>query len=171
MSGGGAARRLLPAVVAVGVLALAAAAAFAMASRVAGTAPRAVPLLVALGAGALGLAVALALTAWVFARGLAAGYRTAAGPTPTPPPRARRRPRFAVVGPVLLLAVLGTFGLRWVRYVTNADTPFDAVGIGLNARVPEPLRRWGCARLAATFGASTPPPPGCGAAGDPNRWR
>lgn len=168
---GVAVRRLMPVAVALGALALAGAAAFAGAIHLAGTgtASRAVPLLLALGGGALGLALALAVTAWVFARGLAAGHRTAAGSALLP--RSRRRLRFAVIGPVLLLAVLGIFGLRWYRYVTNAETPFDEVGIDLNARVPEPLRRWGCGRLEASFGAGTPPPRGCGAPGDPRRWR
>lgn len=131
-----------------------------------------VPLLLSLGGGALGLAVALVLTALVLSRGIAAG-RAATGGGGVPPRTgpARRGPRFAVIGPVLLLAILGTFGVRWYAYVTNTGSPFDEVGIGLNARVPEPLRAWGCGRLKATFADRTLPPQGCGTRGDPARWR
>lgn len=133
---------------------------------------RIVPLLLALGGGALGLAVALVLTAFILSRGIAAGRAaTGEGNVPLRTGPARRRVRFAVIGPVLLLVVLGTFGVRWYAYVTNTGSPFDEVGIGLNARVPEPLRAWGCGRLKATFGGSTPPPLGSGARGDPGRWR
>ncbi len=164
-------RRWLPVAVAVAVLVAVAVAAFAAAAGIADrpgavVEARGVPLLIALGGGALGLAAALVLTARVFARGLAAGY---GGAVPTP--RVRRRLRFAVVGPALLLAVLGSLGVRWYGYVTGSDTPFDEVGVDLNARVPGPLRRWGCDRLKARFAARTPPPSGCGSDDDPARWR
>lgn len=54
--------------------------------------------------------------------------------------------------------ILGaTIGWRWYGYVSNTVSPYDEVGIGLNSRMPLPLRKWGCDRLQATFGAVLPP--------------
>jgi len=67
---------------------------------------------------------------------------------------------------LLVAAVAGvaTIGGRWWIYVTNTSDPLDEVGIELNSRMPEPLRKWGCAQLKANFHAQLPPY-GCAATG------
>ncbi|MCM5556990.1 YdgA family protein [Pleomorphomonas sp. JP5] len=58
---------------------------------------------------------------------------------------------------VIVIASAVTLGWRWYSYVSNTDGPYDEVGIELNSRMPLPLRKWGCDRLKATFGAVLPP--------------
>ncbi len=58
---------------------------------------------------------------------------------------------------VIVIASAVTLGWRWYSYVSNTDSPYDEVGIELNSRMPLPLRKWGCDRLKATFGAVLPP--------------
>jgi len=67
---------------------------------------------------------------------------------------------------IVVLAIAMVGGFRWYRYVTNTESPYDEVGIELNSRLPQPMRKWGCDRLHATFGDMLPPY-GCqsGAAG------
>lgn len=68
---------------------------------------------------------------------------------------------------VLLVAaasVVAIIGGRWWIYVTNTSDPLDEVGIELNSRMPEPLRKWGCAQLKANF-RDRLPPYGCAATG------
>ena len=60
-------------------------------------------------------------------------------------------------------------GGRYYKYVTNARTPFDEVGISLNALVPGPVRDWGCGKLKQTFEGKTAPPHGC--SGPSGEWR
>ncbi|WP_275789599.1 hypothetical protein [Pararhizobium gei] len=63
-----------------------------------------------------------------------------------------------------VFAVVAVIGGRWLIYVTNTSDPLDEVGIELNSRMPEPLRKWGCARLKSNF-ANRLPPYGCMAVG------
>jgi hypothetical protein len=65
---------------------------------------------------------------------------------------------------VAVVAVVGVIGGRWWIYVTNTSDPLDEVGIELNSRMPEPLRKWGCAKLKANFHDRLPPY-GCAAIG------
>lgn len=68
-----------------------------------------------------------------------------------------------VLAPALLL------GFQWHRYVTNKETPYDEIGIALNSRMPEPIRKWGCDRLKASFPNSLPPY-GCQNPETPTSW-
>ncbi len=65
---------------------------------------------------------------------------------------------------VAVVAVVGIIGGRWLLYVTNTSDPLDEVGIELNSRMPEPLRKWGCAQLKTNF-ENRLPPFGCAAVG------
>ncbi len=123
--------------------------------------PRLVSLLVVLGGGAILYAMVLLVTERVFSIGQA----RIAGSSARPPQR--RRTRLVRTGSLLLLALGVAVAVRWTFYVNNQVTPFDEVGIALNTHAPEPLRRWGCARLKATFGATTVAPMGCGRGGTP----
>lgn len=69
---------------------------------------------------------------------------------------------------VIVLAVV--IGFRWYRYVTNAESPYDEVGIELNSRMPGPINKWGCVTLHATFGGALPPY-GCQDSADARKWR
>ena len=74
----------------------------------------------------------------------------------------RRRSRAGLVTLLLIVpVVLGAVFLgNWTWYVTRGSTPYDEVGIELNSRMPEEMRRWGCARIAERF-PRTLPPHGC----------
>lgn len=69
---------------------------------------------------------------------------------------------------IIVIAVAVTGGYRWYRYIGNTDSPYDEVGIGINSRLPQPLRKWGCDKLHATFG-NVLPPYGCQAEGSEGR--
>ena len=69
----------------------------------------------------------------------------------------------------IVLAVVVLTGVRWYRYVSNTDSPYDEIGITLNNAMPGPINSWGCAKLKTTF-ASSLPPYGC-AAGDATQWK
>ncbi|AQR74252.1 hypothetical protein [Sphingomonas sp. LM7] len=69
---------------------------------------------------------------------------------------------------VVLIAATLMFGMRWYRYVTSAETPYDEVGITLNGYMPGPLRSWGCHKLQERFPGQLPPY-GCAAA-DGRSW-
>jgi hypothetical protein len=62
---------------------------------------------------------------------------------------------------ILLIAVL-TMGLylggRWIYYIDYSEDLYDPTGIGLTTYIPEPIRGWGCRRLALRFANRTPPP-------------
>jgi hypothetical protein len=73
--------------------------------------------------------------------------------------------RLVLIVVVALTVVIGGF---WYRYVSNTESPYDEVGIELNSRMPEPIRKWGCDKLQATF-AGALPPYGC-ATGDGRTW-
>ncbi len=49
---------------------------------------------------------------------------------------------------------------NWYWYVAHGASPYEEVGIGLNRRMPAPLRQWGCGRIAERF-PGTLPPYGC----------
>lgn len=70
---------------------------------------------------------------------------------------------------VIVVAAAAFVGVRWYFYVTNADSPYDEVGIEINSRLPAPLNHWGCNKLQATF-SNVLPPYGC-AADDGQGWR
>ncbi|HTO31044.1 MAG TPA: hypothetical protein VL202_07710 [Pararhizobium sp.] len=70
---------------------------------------------------------------------------------------------------VAAISVFGVIGGRWLIYVTNTSDPLDEVGIELNSRMPDPLRKWGCAQLKANFEARLPPY-GCAAADGSGGW-
>lgn len=65
---------------------------------------------------------------------------------------------------VAVVAIGCVIGGRWYMYVTNTSDPLDEVGIELNTRMPDSLRRWGCAKLKEHF-ADRLPPYGCAAPG------
>jgi hypothetical protein len=67
------------------------------------------------------------------------------------------------------IAFLGVMGFRWYAYVTNVETPYDEVGIGLNSFVPQPFRGWGCQQLQKQLGKMLPPS-GCESPNDGKRW-
>ncbi|HBF31982.1 hypothetical protein [Rhizobium sp.] len=73
---------------------------------------------------------------------------------------------------LVIMAISGSviFGWRWYTYVTNTESPYQEVGIDINSRLPDPLNKWGCDRLHATFG-NVPPPLGCQSATDSRQWR
>lgn len=73
--------------------------------------------------------------------------------------------RLAVIVVLVFVVVLGGF---WYRYVTNTESPYQEVGIELNSRMPEPIRKWGCDKLRSNF-ASAVPPYGC-STGDGTSW-
>ena len=73
--------------------------------------------------------------------------------------------RLVVIVVVIFVVVLGGY---WFRYVTNTDSPYQEVGIELNSRLPEPLRKWGCDKLRSNFEGAVPPY-GC-ATGDGTTW-
>lgn len=126
---------------------------------------RVVPLLVTLGAGAILYAVLLLATERVFSIGQA----RIAGSSGMRPPRGRGN-RLVRTAALLTIGLGIAVAVRWTLYVTNSATPFDRVGIALNSRAPDALRRWGCDRLKATFGANTAAPAGCGQDGT-SLWR
>lgn len=70
---------------------------------------------------------------------------------------------------ILVITIVVVGGFRWYRYVSNTESPYDEVGIELNSRLPQPLRKWGCDRLHTTF-ANTLPPYGCQSDADTGSW-
>jgi hypothetical protein len=70
---------------------------------------------------------------------------------------------------ILVITIVVVGGFRWYRYVSNTESPYDEVGIELNSRLPQPLRKWGCDRLHTTF-ANTLPPYGCQSGTDTGSW-
>lgn len=70
---------------------------------------------------------------------------------------------------IVVIALSVVVGFRWYRYISNADSPYDEVGIALNSRMPTPVRKWGCDRLHATFG-NVLPPYGCQSGADGRSW-
>ena len=73
--------------------------------------------------------------------------------------------RLVVILVVVFAVVIGSF---WSKYVSNTESPYDEIGIELNSRMPDPIRKWGCDKLQATF-AGALPPYGC-AVGDGRVW-
>jgi hypothetical protein len=70
---------------------------------------------------------------------------------------------------MVAIIILGVLGWRWYSYVTNAESPYNEVGIELNSRMPSPIRKWGCDKLHETFG-NVLPPYGCQADGNGQQW-
>ncbi|SHO61328.1 hypothetical protein SAMN02745172_00729 [Pseudoxanthobacter soli DSM 19599] len=72
---------------------------------------------------------------------------------------------------LLVLAVVLGIALYWVIYVFLAASPYEAAGIGINSRLPEPVRRFSCRILnerhphmwpplgCEKFWGDAPPPP------------
>ena len=69
----------------------------------------------------------------------------------------------------IVIAPNAVLGFRWYQYVGNSESPFDEVGIALNATMPGPVRQWGCHRLKLTFGNGLPPR-GC-VTSDGKEWK
>lgn len=77
---------------------------------------------------------------------------------------------FRLLRLVLLMAVViaAVLGFYWYSYVTNTESPYQEIGIELNSRMPDPIRKWGCDKLRSNFGGAIPPY-GC-ATGDGRTW-
>lgn len=69
---------------------------------------------------------------------------------------------------VVSLGMVLMVGLRWNRYVTSSESPYDEVGIMLNGYMPAPLRAWGCRKMKERFPRALPPY-GC-AGPDARHW-
>jgi hypothetical protein len=69
---------------------------------------------------------------------------------------------------IILVAMVIFFGQHWYSYVTNTKSPYDEIGIDLNSRMPQPIRKWGCDKLHGNF-PNAIPPYGC-ATGDGRTW-
>jgi hypothetical protein len=68
---------------------------------------------------------------------------------------------------IILIAVFTMalyLGGRWGYYLEYSTDLFDPTGVGLTTYAPEPLRAWGCGRLARRFPNRALPVP-CQAAG------
>ncbi|WP_244512894.1 MULTISPECIES: hypothetical protein [unclassified Ensifer] len=50
----------------------------------------------------------------------------------------------------IVVPATAVLGFRWYQYVDNRESPFDEVGIALNAAMPGPINLWGCDRLKLT---------------------
>ncbi|WP_313615478.1 hypothetical protein [Agrobacterium sp.] len=70
---------------------------------------------------------------------------------------------------IVVIISVGFIGFKWYKYVTNADSPYDEVGIELNSRMPGPINKWGCDKLHETFG-NVLPPYGCQGGSDGRQW-
>ena len=57
---------------------------------------------------------------------------------------------------VAVLAFVGVLGWRWYAYATSGQ-PYEEIGIELNSRMPDPLRRWACARIRDRHPGVLPP--------------
>ena len=65
---------------------------------------------------------------------------------------------------ILIAATLGGVFLfiGWVQPATMpSDDPYDETFVAINQLLPQPMRDWACDQLAAEFGESAAPPPGC----------
>jgi hypothetical protein len=72
-----------------------------------------------------------------------------------------RLEKIASIALIAVVAFVAMVGGRYYRYATNTRTPFDEVGIRLNALMPGPIRDWGRGKLKQTFETKTAPPHGC----------
>ncbi|WP_375464718.1 hypothetical protein [uncultured Methylobacterium sp.] len=64
-----------------------------------------------------------------------------------------------VVAAILVgaLTLTGILGWKWYSHVTAGSSPYDEIGIDVNARLPAPIREWGCARIMERFPRAVPP--------------
>ena len=83
-------------------------------------------------------------------------------PQQSRPPRTRFQQLWPVVLAIVLVS-LGTPVWQWYRWATAGDSPYDEIGIDLNAYMPGPIHDWACSRIAQRFPGSIPPY-GCDAA-------
>ena len=81
-------------------------------------------------------------------------------PVPSRQPRSKRAQLVPVIA-ALILVGLATPCWQWYRWATAGDSPYDEIGIDVNAYMPAPLRGWACGRIAQRFPGSIPPY-GCG---------
>ena len=72
-------------------------------------------------------------------------------------PKGNIMKKFVRVLLTIALAFVVLTGLRWYRYVSNTDSPYDEIGINLNNAMPSPINAWGCARLKTNFDGFLPP--------------
>jgi hypothetical protein len=77
--------------------------------------------------------------------------------------------KFLRIALITVMALVFFVVGRWYTYVSNSESPYEEVGIALNSRMPEPIRKWGCDRLHATFGNGLPPY-GCQSSVDASQW-
>ena len=75
------------------------------------------------------------------------------------PPVKRKIPLVISIPLAALIAFVIVAGWDWYAYAT-AGEPYDEVGIELNSRMPDPMRRWACERIKARH-PGTLPPHGC----------
>lgn len=58
---------------------------------------------------------------------------------------------------VALITMALYLGGRWIYYIDYGSDIYDPTGIGLTTYIPEPIRGWGCRRLALRFPNVAPP--------------
>jgi len=104
-----------------------------------------------------------------------AGILSALPPAPpTAPATARgsvgRRLWRALVAVIVMLILIALAAAGyWLWYVTTSANSHDAIGMQINAVMPEPINAWGCAQLEARFDKG-PAPQGCTGPGNIG-WR
>ena len=59
---------------------------------------------------------------------------------------------------VLALLVVGGY---WAYYVFAAASPYDGIGVAINARLPDQARAYGCAELKKRHASAQAAPEGC----------
>ena len=77
-----------------------------------------------------------------------------------PPPPRRPPSKLSRILPLVFAIVVAGLVVpvwQWYRWATAGDSPYDEVGIDLNAYMPGPMRGWACARIAQRFPGSLPP--------------
>lgn len=75
----------------------------------------------------------------------------------SPVPRPSKLAQALVAIAAIVIAMLAVTGWQWFRWAAAGDSPYDEVGIGLNAYMPAPLHDWACGRIAQRFPGSLPP--------------
>lgn len=68
--------------------------------------------------------------------------------------------RFITIVLSAVIAIVIVVGVQYYYYVAIDETPYDDIGIMINAHVPSFIREWGCARLKERF-PNQLPPAGC----------
>lgn len=93
-----------------------------------------------------------------------------AAPAAAPAKKRMPAPLRVILGVVVMLVVMAVAaGGYWLWYVTSSNNRFDALGMEINAILPEPLNAWGCDQLQQRF-MKERAPFGCTAA-DHTSWK